>query len=316
VITSQTWERFAHVMGPKVLGAWHLHQLAGTLDFMVLFSSGASVAGSAGQSNHAAANAFEDALAWYRQAQGQPTVSINWGPWAEIGAAVDRQIGSGKFLRPIVPEDGIAALEYAMRRDRNTKLFALSQVAALSTDWAHLSAIDAAALPPLLTELRVERRAHVPQQVERRDETRVESGLLDALRSAPANRRRAVLRDRVRSLTERVLGGDRGIEVDVNAPLRQMGLDSLMAVELRNRLGKEIGHALPSTLTFDHPSVEAIVAHIAENVLQSEFADATAMSAPAPATDTAAAKFSDLSADELADQLRNRLSRLSRRMDA
>src|SRR5690606_30530681 len=88
-LLQQSWSRFRTVMAPKVVGSWHLHQLTRhlPLDFFVLFSSGAAVLGSPGQSNHAAANAFMDALAHCRRAQGLPAVSINWGPWAEVGAA-------------------------------------------------------------------------------------------------------------------------------------------------------------------------------------------------------------------------------------
>jgi SAM-dependent methyltransferase len=101
VLMSMTWERFASVFAAKVQGAWNLHDACGNAD-LILFSSGASVAGSAGQGNHAAANAFEDALAWMRQAQGRPAVSINWGPWAEIGAAADRRLeAAAGFLRAI-----------------------------------------------------------------------------------------------------------------------------------------------------------------------------------------------------------------------
>ena len=132
VIASQSWHRFATVMGAKVLGSWHLHRLAGPVEFFAFFSSGASVAGSPGQSNHAAANAFEDALAWYRQAQGLPTVSINWGPWAEIGAAAERHVTGPGFLGQIAPEDGLIAFEASLRRDAATPRLASSQLAVLA----------------------------------------------------------------------------------------------------------------------------------------------------------------------------------------
>src|SRR5690606_25739266 len=99
VLLQQNWERFRYVMAPKGTGAWNLHCLTQdrTLDFMIFFSSGASLVGSAGQGNHAAANAFLDMLAYYRTAQGLPTISINWGAWAEIGAAAERKMEAGTF---------------------------------------------------------------------------------------------------------------------------------------------------------------------------------------------------------------------------
>ncbi len=137
-LASQRWDRFATVMAPKVFGTWHLHTLVRNLDFFVLFSSGASLAGSAGQANHAAANAFEDALAWYRQARGLPTVSINWGPWAEVGAAVERGVATDGFLKGMAPDDGLAALGHALSRMPNGRLCATAQLVALAADWSRL----------------------------------------------------------------------------------------------------------------------------------------------------------------------------------
>ncbi|MGB0126281.1 MAG: SDR family NAD(P)-dependent oxidoreductase, partial [Rhodocyclaceae bacterium] len=131
VLASLNWQRFENVLAAKVRGSWNLHRLAGDLDFLVLFSSGASVGGSAGQANHAAANAFEDALAWYRQAAGLPTLSINWGPWAEIGAAADRKLTQPGLLDLIAPADGLAALEHLLRREPGSP-FPSAQVAVLA----------------------------------------------------------------------------------------------------------------------------------------------------------------------------------------
>ena len=153
VLSAQSWTRFATVMAPKVLGSWHLHRLGGPLDFFVLFSSGAAIAGSAGQANHAAANAFEDALAWYRQAQGQPTVSINWGPWAEVGAAVDRGVRAPTFLHPIRPADGLQALGAALRRDDSSTRLCSEQLAVISMDLSNGTADRDQRSSPLFREL-------------------------------------------------------------------------------------------------------------------------------------------------------------------
>lgn len=317
VLASQSWERFAHVMGPKVLGAWHLHQCTGALDFTVYFSSGASVAGSAGQGNHAAANAFEDALAAYRQARGHPTVSINWGPWAEIGAAAGRELASGKVLNLIAPEHGLRALEYALFREPARTTLPAAQLVVFATDWSHLGA-GGETVAPLFDELRTERRrtdgAPAP-----RVERAPEQSLLDRVRDTAPNRRRALLREHVRMLTEKVLGVRRNADVDVNTPLRQMGLDSLMAVELRNRLGAAVGRTLPSTLTFDHPSVEAIVDYLAQDVFAAELGGSAVVGAPrdehppSPAPPARDAQLDALSADELATMLNKRLAGLSKR---
>jgi acyl transferase domain-containing protein len=313
VIASQSWPRFSTVMAPKVLGSWNLHTLCTGLDFLVLFSSGASVAGSAGQANHAAANAFEDALAWYRQAQGLPTVSINWGPWAEVGAAADRGLEKPGSLRPITPADGLAALAHAMRRERADCLFDTAQLAVLDSDWAHLAEQRASGTcPPLFDELAVPVLGTAQAAPTGRAPTADEASLRERLQAVAPNRRKTLLRDHVRRLTVKVLGVQRTDDLDVTEPLRQLGLDSLMAVELRNLLGKAVGRTLSATLTFDHPSVAALAEYLAQDVLADLMVEggaekaSPAAAAPVPEDTT----FDDLSEDELALQLMRRLDGL------
>ena len=112
ILLRQDWQRFLTVMNAKVIGSWILHTLTkkNSLDFFVMFSSAASLLGSAGQANHAAANAFVDGLAHYRKSKGLPALSINWGPWAEVGAAArhdqsDRITKGGRLV--IAPKDGL-----------------------------------------------------------------------------------------------------------------------------------------------------------------------------------------------------------------
>ncbi|MBX3611472.1 MAG: SDR family NAD(P)-dependent oxidoreductase [Hydrogenophaga sp.] len=319
VIASLSWSRFATVMGPKVLGSWNLHTLCPQLQFLVLFSSGASVAGSPGQANHAAANAFEDALAWYRQSQGLPTVSINWGPWADIGAAADRHLERPGSLRAITPVEGLAALAYAMRQTTAGALFAHAQLAALDSDWRHLAAqrAEGAAVAPLFDELLRDLAPSNKTQARPQSAEAAVTSLRDRLAAAAPNRRRTLLRDHVRQLTVKVLGVQRGEELDVTEPLRQLGLDSLMAVELRNLLGQSVGRTLPATLTFDHPSVAALTECLAcevfadlMNAPDSPAARPTASPAPVPEAATVAESFDDLSEDELAQQLLRRLDGL------
>ncbi len=318
VISSQNWSRFSTVMAAKVLGSWHLHRLAGPLDFLVLFSSGASVAGSAGQSNHAAANAFEDALAWYRQANGQPTVSINWGPWAEIGAAAERQVTGGSFLRQIPPRDGLSALEASMRVDGAGHGFARAQVAVLAADWTQISTGTNALLQtPLFRSLAT--TAAAASAGPRATIASVEKkSLRERLQGTAANRRRAALVDEVRQLTVRVLGIQQTAALDVNEPLRQLGLDSLMAVELRNLLGKAVGKTLPATITFDHPSVHALVEYLSVQVFAEELAVPVAAEVPPPRVAPPPTlvvqddvELDEMSDDELALRLAQRLEGLS-----
>jgi hypothetical protein len=135
VLRQQSAERFAAAARPKITGAWSLHTLTREcpLDFFVLFSSVASVLGSGGQGNYAAANAFLDGLAHFRTAQQLPAVSINWGPWAEAGmAATLGETGWQRFaavgIHPIPLREGFDALAVILRDAR-------PQVMVLPIDW-------------------------------------------------------------------------------------------------------------------------------------------------------------------------------------
>jgi hypothetical protein len=205
-LASQRWDRFATVMAPKVFGTWHLHTLVRDLDFFVLFSSGASLAGSAGQAHHAAANAFEDALAWYRQARGLPTVSINWGPWAEVGAAVERGVATDGFLKGRAPDDGLAALGHALSRVPNGRLCATAQLVALAADWSRLVPESPdGVVASLFSELAPSGSNGGARHASRAEPVAPVLTLRERLRATAPNRRRAVLLEQVRELTVRCL---------------------------------------------------------------------------------------------------------------
>jgi hypothetical protein len=147
----QQWEGFARVFAAKVRGTWHLHSLTQHMDLkcFVLFSSAASIMGSAGQGNHAAANAFLDALAHYRRAQGLSALSINWGPWSEVGAASREDLlehFAARGLRAMTVQQGLLALEKTLQQNS-------PQIVAMSADWPKLLAqFPKGTEPPLLRE--------------------------------------------------------------------------------------------------------------------------------------------------------------------
>jgi acyl carrier protein len=180
-------------------------------------------------------------------------------------------------------------------------------VGVLRTDWRHLSKLaDTGRLAPLFSELLADVRRAAPAAARHTAGAAMEVRLRDRLLAAMPNRRKALLRDFVRAQTIKVLGLEHTDELDINEPLRQLGLDSLMAVELRNLLGKAVERSLPATLTFDHPTVAALVEHLAGAAFADELRDtdaaaATAVSAPSAET------FDELSADELMAQLESRL---------
>src|SRR5262245_6221962 len=274
-LAQQDWPRFEKVLAPKMLGAWHLHSQSqgDPLDFFVLFSSMVSVLGSPGQGNYAAANSFLDALAHHRRAQGLPAVSINWGPWAGSGMAgtVDsrhQQRWAAQGVEFMSSEDGLAILQRLLRAHA-------AQVAVLPVRWSTLlGALPAGAIPPLLSDL--ERGVSVGKQVAKHAARRDLRAEIE--RTAPANRRSALLAE-IRTQAAKVLSLDRGHTIDVRQPLNELGLDSLMAVELRNSIGELVGKTLPATLLFKYPTIGALTDYLLGDVLR--LAEEDAGTAPA-----------------------------------
>jgi NADPH:quinone reductase-like Zn-dependent oxidoreductase/SAM-dependent methyltransferase len=281
-LTQQTWARFRRVLAPKVNGAWLLHQLTAgrAIEHFVLFSSVASVFGSPGQGNHAAANAYLDALAWQRRVMGLPAVSINWGAWAEIGAAAGPAVAERARqhgLDPIAPERGLQALESLLSRSP-------AQTAVASVRWSTF--LERFAAPPFFREL-----AARPSARKSAHEGAPEgsSSIREALASATPGRRLDILLDFVQTQAAGVLGLG-SAQIGPRTPLNELGLDSLMAVELRNLLGQglAIPQPLPATLVFDYPSVESLAGYLAESVLginEAPVAVQPALAAVQPAAD-------------------------------
>lgn len=251
VIEQQDRARFARVFAPKVQGAWHLHQLTRSLplDFFVLFSSAAAVLGSGGQSNYAAANAFLDALAHQRRALGLPALSINWGAWSKVGMAANleqRLQENGQGV--ISPAQGTAILEPLLRQ-------LAGQVAVLPVDWRKLARrFTADTIPPLLADLLAasavaDKATHAGS---------MPPALGQRLKSAAPDEQRALLVDYVRTQVSRIIGWATPATLDLNQPLTSLGLDSLMAVELRNRLQSDLGVAVPVAQLLQGPTVNQL----------------------------------------------------------
>ncbi|MEV0131855.1 type I polyketide synthase [Dactylosporangium sp. NPDC050688] len=251
---------FAAVYAGKAAGARHLDALlAGRdLDAFVLFSSIAAAWGSGGQAAYAAGNAVLDAVAEDRRARGLAATSVQWGAWAGSGMAADdtsRDALLRRGIRPMPPETALAALAGATGgRD--------AVIAVADIDWTRFVPAFTAARPsPLLSEL---------PGVAELTATTVGSGAGDgsaALRErlAPltATQRDALLLDLVRAEAAAVLRLGGAAELDPARPFRELGFDSLTAVELRNRLGAATGLRLPVTLVFDHPTARAVARHLA-----------------------------------------------------
>lgn len=264
VVLQQDWDRFTRVMLPKVGGSWNLHRLTQNrpLDFFVLFSAGAALIGSPGQTNYAAANSFLDSLAYYRQAQGLPALSINWGPWAEIGMAAElgnqnQRRWAEQGLRMIAPEQGVQILQKLLGQE-------IPQVAVLPIDWSNFGQHFPTGHP---SSLFVNLIGQAQQPGEPENTSARSSNLLQQLAEASPAKQRSLLLTHVWEQAGKVLGLDPTKQVNPQQPLSELGLDSLMAVELRNLLNRSIQGSLPVTLLFDYPTIEALAEYLAREIL-------------------------------------------------
>jgi acyl carrier protein len=249
VIGSLTDERVERVLAPKVDGAWHLHELTAEMDLgaFVLFSSTAGTFGGPGQGSYAAANAFLDALAGHRRAQGLPAISLAWGQWAE-GAGMAGRLGAPDLAR--MASSGLVALTAAQGLELfdAARLSARALVVPARLDAAALRArARSGELPALL-------RGLIRMPTRARRETASGSSLAARLvELSPGDRERAVL-ELVRAEAAAVLGHVRADAIEPRRAFKDLGFDSLAAVELRNGLAAATGLDLAPTLIFDHPT--------------------------------------------------------------
>jgi acyl transferase domain-containing protein/NADPH:quinone reductase-like Zn-dependent oxidoreductase/NADP-dependent 3-hydroxy acid dehydrogenase YdfG len=268
-LLQQDWPRFVRPLGPKLDGSWALHVLTRgePLDFFVLYSSMASVLGSRGQANHAAANAFMDALAAHRRALGLPGLSISWGAWSEVGAAADRQVDQRVVARGIdviTPAHGLELLEKLMRAEA-------AHVGVFPVRWERFLAGGDAHGRFVAHFAEHAKGVAKPgaKHADAKPAGAAGAALIDELKQATPQRRRERLLGFVAEHVARVVDAPSAQAIDPRQPLNELGLDSLMAVELRNRLGTGLGLArsLPATLVFDHPTLEALAAYLEELVV-------------------------------------------------
>ncbi len=232
--------RLERVLLPKVAGALNLHELtAGTgLSGFVLFSSVAGTLGTAGQAAYAAANAFLDGLAGARHAAGLPALSLAWGLWSARGgmagrlAAADLRRLARSGIRELAAADALELFDAAVGSTAPVLTAARLDPAGVSEDIS----------PPLL------------QQLAGPDRLRVGGELLHQLSAAPPSRRQHILLDAVRAAAATVLGHSSPTAVAKDVRFQDLGVDSLAAIELRNRLSSATGLGLPTTLLFEHPT--------------------------------------------------------------
>jgi malonyl CoA-acyl carrier protein transacylase len=261
VLIQQSWDRFEKVMFPKIAGSWNLHQQTKhlPLDFFVCFSSVASLLGSSGQGNYAAANAFMDALAHHRRGMGLPGLSINWGPWAEGGMAArlgsqhqNRMLTQG--VSPISLEGGLQILANLLAQD-------LTQVGVLPINWCKFfKQLPVGTKIPLL-------EAFTTSTLETKLTKTKRNELSEKLESVPEGERYDLLRTHIQLEVAKVLGLNDSQLPGFEQEFLNLGMDSLTAMELRNRISQLLGVTLPLSLTYDFPNIEQLTKHISSQVL-------------------------------------------------
>lgn len=255
-------EKFERVFSPKIYGAWNLHCLTVNrpLDFFVLFSSISAIIGTPGQGNHAAANAFLDALAHHRNNSGLPALSINWGGWSDIGAAAREDLEKTAQARGITfirPDEGTQIFEQIFNAG-------LPQIAVFPVDWNEFPKnYSPGKVPAMFSHLVKPGDAETtPSPVSDTSELYIK------LKQSEPESRFSILQQHISRRACEVLGWNDLSELKPGDSFINLGLDSLMAVELKNIIGRDLGEiTLPDTLLFNNPSVDSLAKYLLDSIL-------------------------------------------------
>jgi acyl transferase domain-containing protein/NAD(P)-dependent dehydrogenase (short-subunit alcohol dehydrogenase family) len=288
-VANQTWGAFEAVFGPKIEGAFNLHELTERLriDFFVLYSSAASMLGIPGQSNYAAANAFLDALARLRHAENKPAISVSWGLFKDVGLAAggtksERLIARG--ARPLHPEEANELFEPLVLCGR-------AHVGVVPIDvrqWIEF--YPSVASSPMFSEL-VEALRHEREQ-------RTDTAFVERLRTTSKEKRRELLADLARDQLARIVQLEPS-EIALDQPLAIYGVSSLSGLELKNQLEAALGLRLSATLVFTHPTLAAIGVFLDESLFAPEAPGATSKEQDAVAEEVSKAQAEiDRASDE------------------
>ena len=251
-------------LAPKIVGALNLHRLTETLqlDFFICFSSISALWGSASQAHYAAANAFLDGFVKYRRGRGLPGLSINWGPWGGDGMATldgGSRVADGG-LRLLQPELALSTLGQLMASRE-------SRVAVVDADWTRLKNLyEVHGRQPLFDNFGVQTTPVAGSG---------QSPLVDDLRAMSPSERFERLARQVQSLVSDVLhlDGDQVVEREVG--FFDLGVDSLMAVQIKDRIQQLAGREFPSSLCFDYPTITALAEHLLQQLFPKSETDVT-----------------------------------------
>ncbi|MGC5407648.1 SDR family NAD(P)-dependent oxidoreductase [Streptomyces sp. DT225] len=286
-VANQTPDAFARVLDPKLTGAWNLHTLTRDTELaaFVLFSSVAGTLGSPGQGNYGAANAFLDALALHRRSRGLAATSLAWGLWEQNGGGMTAGLDQAERARmrrqgalAMSPHEGLALLDAALARPE-------AHLVPVKLDLTRLQGTEENTLPAALRHL-VQPRPRRAGRAESRS-----TMFHQELAGLPEGERLAALRLFLRQEISSVLGLPGAESVPLDTPMRVFGWDSLMAVELRNRIVKELQVDVPRTLAFDYPTPEAIADFLHAQLAAGDTADQAPPDEPAEAARWALARI-------------------------
>ena len=261
IILNQEWKNYKKVFVPKINGSIVLNNIVSKekeLDFIIYFSSIASVLGSAGQSNYSMANAFLDGFARYQRRHNINAISISWGPWDSMGMASTLSKGSKEIFgfSKMTEKVGRHFLDVVLSENP-------MHVSIFNIDWDILvSNIGKAGMPPFLSSFITGQTSII------KESEKSESKFLEELGQTKTNERKKLVIDFLTKQTIRVLGLEQTYELDTENHLSEMGLDSLMAIELKNSIDNAIGKNLPATLVFNYPSIDAISDYILKDILK------------------------------------------------
>lgn len=257
ILKRQDRERFLRVMSPKIDGAWNLHECTKNmpLDFFVCYSSAASMLGSAGQGNYCAANAFLDAFAFYRKNLGLPCLTVNWGPWENVGMAATLEEKDAARMKSFGLE-AVGSSEYFGLLEKSPAR-KNGQIGVMKMDWPELFEYN---------RFYRENKFFAPFH-KRIRKKKQEFQVCNRLKDAPEDDRHEMLCGCIVSLVNEVLRIPDSESPGVREPLFDFGVDSLMAVEMKNRLEANLGIELHATLIFDYPTIEGIAGYLLSDVL-------------------------------------------------
>ncbi|QWR76993.1 SDR family NAD(P)-dependent oxidoreductase [Candidatus Magnetomonas plexicatena] len=255
VILNLNAEKFRNVMKPKVYGSWNLHNktIDMNLDFFVCFSSLAAMTGSKGQGNYAAANAFMDALIRYRRSSGLTGLSVNWGAWGDVGMAsrlsdVEKARLLQRGVGTISLNDGFKLLEDLITEGA-------TNVGVFPVNWSkYETEVYSGKMPPFFELVKISDVV--------KPSANVISLSSEELNKLPLEEHRQQITNHIRGHVASVLGMKSPQDIGLRVRLFDAGIDSLMAIELKNRLETGFKLSLPATIVFDYPTVEALTEYI------------------------------------------------------